>query len=428
MPIKEKILTLFLFVFATVIVSEFFLSDKTTEFMVNPSEQISNENYFQTLTSSDGKTEAEIISDPEKKSTEGRVPIKERFTKEEALAIADNVKGVYMNENVANTRSSSLRKNIVDLIYDTDLNAVVIDIKEFDGPYLPESLKIFIDELHKNNVWVIARICAFRDSSLLVQHPDWYLKQDVYNSTTDATTTEFWRDNGENYWLDPADSEVQNYIIEFSKEAIDFGFVELQFDYIRFPSRKVNEIIYPVYDAFQQSKFDVMKDFFANLSESLRNYKKSIILSVDLFGYVASFYQASEIGQRISDISNNFDYVSFMIYPSHFYDGFAVAQDIKRNLPALNFPYTASDTEAVVSNHPYEVVYRSILIASDFLKELKSKTKIRPWLQRFELKADRMGNYYDAEKIRQEIKAAKDAGASVVAVECGKRYMKTLNF
>jgi hypothetical protein len=187
----------------------------------------------------------------------------------------------------------------------------------------------------------------------------------------------------------------------------------LQFDYTRFPSDgDISEIIYPVYDE-KQSKFEAMNGFFTSLSESTRNYKDSIILSVDLFGYVASFYQASEIGQRISDVSNNFDYVSFMIYPSHFYNGFVVAQDLKRNLPALNFPYNASNTENVVSNHPYEVIFRSILIASDFLKELNSETKIRPWLQSFDLKADMdRGIYYNVEKIRQEIQAVQDAGAS----------------
>jgi hypothetical protein len=156
-----------------------------------------------------------------------------------------------------------------------------------------------------------------------------------------------------------------------------------------------------------------MKNFFLKLSESLRQYSYKTILSVDLFGYIATQYQAVEIGQRVSDAAGIFDYISFMLYPSHFYGGFRVPQDAKRQLPAVYFPYEATDTELVVSDHPYEVVFRSIIFAKDYLAKLKSETKIRPWLQDFNLKPDTdRGIYYGTQKVKAQIQAAKDADSS----------------
>ena len=49
-----------------------------------------------------------------------------------------------------------------------------------------------------------------------------------------------------------------------------------------------------------------------------------------------------------------------------------------------------------------------------FLDEKKkNKSKIRPWLQDFDLKKDsQKGIYYNAEKVRAQIKATEDAGVS----------------
>jgi hypothetical protein len=330
-----------------------------------------------------------------------------------ALARADQVKGVYVNGYVGSSQNSAVFKNIKNLLSETELNAIVIDVKESDGPYLPNSMRKIIADLHKDNIWVVARVCAFRDSSLIKEKPEWYLK---YNSTSTATSSELWRDASGGYWLDPANLAVQDYLIEFSKKVIDFGFDELQFDYIRFPSDgNTKEIIYDK----EESKFEIMGGFFTRLSQALKIYSYKTILSADLFGYVATQYQSSEIGQRIADLKDNFDYISFMLYPSHFYGGFNVPADAKRELPAVYFPYStstnATDTALLVSANPYQVVLRSIFSALDFLEKngASSTVKIRPWLQDFNLKPDTdRGIYYDAAKVKAQIQAAEDAGAS----------------
>ncbi len=422
---KEKALSVFAVFFISIVFGGFFLYkynfieiEKPIEKQINPI--LESADYTTTTLAKNNapaSTSFTVSKQPE-------ITEEEKAAKEAALKRADGAKGVYINGYAAAAKTSATRENIKNLLAETELNAVVIDVKEADGPYMPASMKKFVEELHQNNIWVIARICAFRDSSLMEKNPEWYLKINYSSSTLLsissaesaglATTSDFWKDKGGGYWLDPSSPDVQNYIIDFSKKVIDFGFDELQFDYVRFPSDgEVSAIVYPFYNNAEKDKFGVMKDFFLNLSESLRQYSYQTILSVDLFGYIATQYQAGEIGQRVSDAAGIFDYISFMLYPSHFYGGFSVPQDAKRQLLTVYFPYEATDTELVASNHPYEVVFRSVIFASDYLAKLKSQAKIRPWLQDFNLKPDTdRGIYYDAQKVKAQIQAAEDAGAS----------------
>ena len=180
------------------------------------------------------------------------------------------------------------------------------------------------------------------------------------------------------------DEEAVDYIVEFSKKVIDFGFDELQFDYIRYPAD------YNLLDS--SKKAEAISDLFARLNKELKEYDPSIILSADLFGYISVQKRSPEIGQDLIEAEKNFDYLSFMLYPSHFYHGFSVAG------VSYNYPE--------VVEHPYEVVYHSI-VASGFPE------KTRPLLQDFNLRVDTARNVaYDVEKIKAQIRAAEEAGAS----------------
>jgi len=319
---------------------------------------------------------------------------------------AKNAKGIYMTGLIATSQSSaaiSKRQELVNLILKTELNAIVIDVKEVEGPYVLSSYQDLIDELHQRGIWTIARIVVFADASLIQEHLDWYCK------TKSGT---LWQDRGRRYWLDPGNKEVQQYIIEFSKKVIDIGFDELQFDYIRFPANGNLEDLVCLASA-GKNKSEIIGDFAQKLAADLKAYKPDIVLSVDLFGLLAVKKELPAIGQRVLDFVKTFDYISFMLYPSHFYLGFEVPADPSRNLPTLYFPYEAADASQVVSSHPYEVVWRSLLFASDYLASLGSDARLRPWLQDFTLKFDTgRGILYDAQKVKLQIRAAEDAGIS----------------
>ena len=344
----------------------------------------------------------------------------------EILERSNDIKGVYITKLIANASPYDLGamgvlENIKNLLRDTELNAVVIDVKETDGFELSNILRELIDELHQENIWVIARFVTFRDSSLIEERPDLYIK----NKEGDL-----WSDEKGYHWLDPASFQVQKYLIDLSYEVIDFGFDEIQFDYIRFPADG-DDIVYSFHDDSKE-KTEIIRDFCLKIRNNLRGYKSDIVISVDLFGEVAILSSSPRIGQSIADFVDIFDYISFMIYPSHFFGGFSIGKDLERNLPAVYFPYEDEDISKVVSSNPYDVVYRSLLSGSDYISLLYSQkdsqpqclgnnnsflfcsqAQIRPWLQDFNLKVDSDRDIlYDSQKVMDQIKASEDAGVS----------------
>lgn len=401
----------------------------------------------------------------------------------EALEKSSQIKGLYMTADVASGAGpgpEKLRNYLIGLATSTEINGLVIDVKEVCGPdYDEERIKKLLAALKKNNIWAIARIVVFKDHSQIEAHPEWYLKRrsaiavgnECWNkrhlvvkngnrsgSTLQAPSSKlqapFWRDKRGGYWLDPAHPGAREYILEFSKKMIDLGFDELQFDYIRFPSDgDVQNAIYPAWDG-KTPKYEVMKSFFEYLNKNLKAYKPDIILSADLFGYAAIRAGDVGIGQRLDDIGDNFDYISFMLYPSHYYSGFYLPRDPVRGLPALN--YNRWEARA----HPGDIVSRSLLFARDFLDgkistssymylpvgnstvgnstttgtssppapqtefgtrgipdaeiikepQRRSRARLRPWLEDFFHEEDKAaGRPWGREKVRLQIEAAESS-------------------
>ncbi len=353
--------------------------------------------------------------------------------REDALTRSSDIRGLYMTADVANDQDAGatrLRNHIIGLAKTTEINGIVIDVKEVCGPdYNVKNLKVLLDTLHREHIWAIARIAVFKDASQINAHPEWYLKRASPKKVSDqcankkylrvagngSANVNFWQDNKGGYWLDPASQGAREYIVSFAKQMIDLGFDELQFDYVRFPSDgDVAAAIYPAWNRKAQ-KYEVMKSFFSFLGEQIRAYKPDIILSVDLFGYVALLTSDTGIGQRLQDIGESFDYISFMVYPSHYYGGLYLPDDPSRKLPLISL-----DTKEVRAR-PDITVGRSLQTARDFLDgirasttlavasstETRSRVRLRPWLEDFFHEQDRLARRpYGAEKVRMQIDAA----------------------
>lgn len=377
-------------------------------------------------------TGAELDALTERRRTVERIREAERRSR--------NVRGVYMTSEVANDRgqaATKLRNDIIELMDATELNAVVIDVKETRGGLIvtPELAEL-VRSLREREVWVIARQVVFKDSSQETAHPEWYLKRKA-TAAGDLKRQAIWRDRKGGSWLDPASEAVWAHQLAAAQAAADAGFDEIQFDYIRFPSDgDLASIVYPVHDGLRP-KYEVLRAFFAYLHGELKTYRPDLILSADLFGYAALQAEDLGIGQRLADIGENFDYISLMVYPSHYYSGFFAPADPARNLAAAYYPYRAANIAQAASNRPYDVVYRSLVMARDLLEGRATSTdqngnavatssalslppppprkvaKLRPWLQDFDLGVDtRRGIHYNAEKVRAQIDAAETAGAS----------------
>lgn len=370
-------------------------------------------------------------------------PVLPQKTKEELIAEAleksSNIKGLYMTADVANDAGAGatrLRNSLIKLAEETEINGMVIDVKEVCGPdYNEAMIKKLVGELRQKNIWAIARIVVMKDAAQIEMHPEWFLKRSAPKAVEDSCARKrhlliknpdgspkvtFWRDDKGGYWLDPASEGVRKYTADFSKKMIDLGFDELQFDYVRFPSDgDVQKAIYPAWDG-KTPKYLVMKTFFEYLHNELKAYKPDIILSADLFGYAAIREGDVGIGQRLDDVGNNFDYISFMVYPSHYYSGFYLPADPAHNLPAVSLNLGRARAR------PDVVVGRSMHFARDFLDgtglsaatssatttvevltQPKSKARLRPWLEDFFHEQDRVAKRpHGAEKVRLQIDAA----------------------
>jgi len=294
--------------------------------------------------------------------------------------------------------SQSKMDYLIDLINTTELNAIVIDIKDFSGMVLydvdvPEvdeygakevrigRINALIKRLHDNGIYVIARQTVFQDPALASARPDLAVKN-VYTGAV-------WEDRKGLSWIDPSSKEAWDYNIAIARDATNRGFDEINFDYIRFPSDgDLSALGYPFFNSSTTLKTTAMSEFFEYLNDNLRDVRTS----ADLFGLSTVNYDGLGIGQLIEDAYETFDYVAPMVYPSHYAKGFQGYSN-----PAL---------------YPYEVVNYSMTMAVARLNNLKNATgtgpvvyaELRPWLQDFDLGAD-----YTAELVRAQIQATYDA-------------------
>jgi len=303
----------------------------------------------------------------------------------------NEVRGVYMTSWVASTES--IRNGLIKIADETEVNSIIVDIKDYTGKvaFLMDNSKVkefnssenrikdikdFIKVLHDKNIYVIGRIAVFQDPFLSKIRPDLYVKK--------SDGVSLWKDYKGAMWRDPCSKEAWDYVIAIAKEAESVGFDELNFDYIRFPSDGNMKDIKYTHCNSALSKAELLETFFYSLKNGLGEL--SIPLSADLFGMTATNYDDLNIGQVLERAEPYFDFISPMVYPSHYpknYNGF------------LN-----------PAEKPYEVIKLAMDTASKRLNIASSSPlKLRPWLQDFN-----MGANYDSAMIRKEKKAVYDAG------------------
>jgi len=107
------------------------------------------------------------------------------------VPIPDAVRAIYMTQCVVGT--PTFRADLVKLIDETELNAVIIDIKDYTGklafdtnhPDLRNSvsdqcgardIKTFIEMLHSKGIYVMGRITVFQDPYYSSTHPELAVK------------------------------------------------------------------------------------------------------------------------------------------------------------------------------------------------------------------------------------------------------------
>ncbi len=302
------------------------------------------------------------------------------------------VRALYLTGWVAG--SSKLRQPLIDLAERTEINALVIDIKDYTGhlSFVPNDpgllasgvaerriadIEALIHDLHERGIYVIGRVAVFQDNFFVDKHPELAVRR--------KSDGEIWRDRKGIPWLEVGAEPVWDYTVAIAREAHARGFDEINFDYIRFPSDgPMNDISYQFYDPTVETRADVLEKFFIFLDQQLADLP--LPLSADLFGLATVNKDDLGIGQVLERAAAHFDYLAPMVYPSHYASGFL----------GYKKPATA----------PYEVVKYSMDQASLRVAfPTSTPEKLRPWLQDFDL-----GAIYTAEMVRVQKQAVYDSG------------------
>ena len=313
------------------------------------------------------------------------------------------VKAVYMSSWVA--ASPKPYQHVLELIEKTEINAVVLDIKDATGriSFLTDESLVqqtgspenrikdivgLIQQLHAKNIYVIGRISTFQDLYLTKVKPGWAITR-----KSDGTV---WKDRKGLSFLDPANTDVWEYTRALAQASYNVGFDEINFDYIRYPSDgNVKDINYKLAEG--QTRADNMEKFYAFLYQRL-HIESSIPISADLFGLTTSEKTDMGIGQILERALPYFNFIGPMVYPSHYAKGeYGVAK------PAEN-PYTIVLRAMQDAEKKITALKNDPNLPQEF-KDRVSFQQIRPWIQDFD-----MGAIYDKEKVQAQMKAVYDSG------------------
>ena len=232
------------------------------------------------------------------------------------------VKGIYVSGPMAGTAGMD---NLIALVDRTELNALVIDVKNDDGYLTCEldvplaeqigSEKHYIKDLptlvqtcKEKNIYLIARVVAFKDPILAEKMPEWSL----HNSDGSI-----FRDKSGLAWVNPYRKEVWEYLASVGEAAIKAGFDEVQYDYVRFSTDSRMKQVDFGDSTKGRTKTEAISGFTLYASE--RIHAAGGRISADVYGVVIDSEEDQQIvGQNYVEMSRSLDAISPMIYPSHY--------------------------------------------------------------------------------------------------------------
>ncbi len=304
------------------------------------------------------------------------------------------VKGIYVSGHSA----AGNLDYYINLIKASELNALIIDVKDDNGNLLfpseaagslfGENYKVHIKEiqpvmerLKEEGIYLIARIVAFKSPRYAALYPDRAISYKQGGT---------YKDNNGIYWASPYDRELWNYLIAVSKEAAEAGFNEIQYDYVRFPTSGGANLdsLLDYKNPSGETKTKAVQDFIKTAQEKLED--SDVYISADVYGWTATAVNDVGIGQHWEAISNVVDVISPMSYPSHYGTG--------------NFGFEVPDA------HPYEVLREATKDAIQRNQNIETPALIRPWIQNFTATWVKGHISYGMREVNLQIQAMKELG------------------
>ncbi len=329
------------------------------------------------------------------------------------------VKGIFVTGPTAGIERM---QELIELVDETELNTIVMDIKNDEGrivydmqiPIVQElgsgisyvrDMEELIRRCKEKNIYLIARIVAFKDPFLAEVRPQWC----IHNADGSL-----FRDKGGLAWLNPYEREVWDYLLAVSGEILRMGFDEVQFDYVRFSTDSGMEQADLGEEAKEKDRQQIITEFVKYISEDI--HKAGGIVSADVYGMVIdSQVDQRIVGQSYVELSKYLDFISPMIYPSHYgpynYDiPVPDAEPYRLGLTALQ------SSRKVLAGIPLRSVSGNDAgqYSQGELAELMPmegiRAQVRPWLQDFTATWVKGHIPYGAQEVRAQIQAVYDAG------------------
>ena len=316
------------------------------------------------------------------------------------------VKGIYVTGPRAGSAGMA---DLIRLVDETELNAMVIDVKNDEGnvtfrltdeeitqdiPVLDQisemgagvryirDIQAMMQELKEHNIYTIARIVCFKDPCLAAAQPELALTKPDGKPVTDANGLA---------WVNPYKQEVWEYLTELAEMAADLGFDEIQYDYVRFPVGSDADAAEYGVDMDDYPKKQAIQDFLLYAGDRL--HEKGCVVTADVFGtIIGSETDVRTVGQDYTALGQTVDVISPMVYPSHYANG----------VFGLKVP----------DAHPYETVLAAMQGSKENLQSVPEEERavVRPWLQAFTANWVKGHISYNGTQIREQIQAVYDAG------------------
>jgi hypothetical protein len=322
--------------------------------------------------------------------------------------LPETVKGIYVTGPSASTSKIDA---LIDLVDQTSLNAMIIDVKDDNGrllfyseaaaQYNPgandkiyiKDIDTFIQKLKAHNIYLIARIVTFKSPIYAKANTDQAIVYKNGGLYSDADGL---------IWASAYNEALWAYNVGIAKEAAAVGFDEIQFDYVRFPAIS------------NKDRIDFRNETGASQVATIQNYLKyayeelsplHVYVSADVFGWAATAINDVGIGQHWEAISNVVDYICPMMYPSHYGPN--------------NFGLPVPDAQ------PYATIDASVKDALDRNANLETPARIRPWIQDFTATWVTGHIRYGAAEVEAQIEALSDNGIDEFMLwNAGNNYSK----
>ncbi len=332
------------------------------------------------------------------------------------LPTPEPLKAIYMSSCVVGTKD--FRASLVKIADTTEVNAIIIDVKDFSGTlsYEPtdpslkhawdsakcgaRDMREFIQELHSKNIYAIARVTVFQDPHFTKLHPELAVKS--------IATGLPWKDKKGLSFLDVGGKGTWDYTVAIARDASSIGFDEINFDYIRFPSD--GNMKDAKYTLSSGSKAEQLEKFFKYLSVEMK--KSNIVTSGDIFGMTTTNTDDLNIGQVLERTLPYFDYVAPMVYPSHYPKNFngwknpnTVPYELTKFVMKRAVERAEATTTAVAMLDNTKIDFGTSSKKILYTHVPQNRLKLRTWIQDFDY-----GGTYDIAEVKAEIKATYDVG------------------